>query len=1671
MLSEDEAKPGLSVVTNSMVIASSTLYDNTEAEKSRGPPDTDASIIQSSVASPVSTSLKQWRSLVANNEHLIPSHKKNTRTKHVATERRNTLARTADILSNNVLCGIEVSASKTMSSTECITLTDDDQDPNLDKSSSWKMATLKSMQRLRQQRMPEVAASPSIIDWDENGSKSESDGDANEIDDSATSTDNSNTNTRSCVTTPPMQDTMNAGQEQRFSFNRCLNIETKTGGEGDNHNFFSGAGCMKDMTTIPMATSDIYSDREEQEQGSSWTVNSETCSCSYSSTSISSIAIGPIPRLSSSEDNSNEPISIEEGTHAFSVDNETMILPSQLPLISTFADEILNVASSDESTDSGLLVGNLSISDSFEQHVAGKFITTFGGAKGIMLEAGNSTSCAPSNDKSANFNALQSRDSTIYKINSESCDTGNFADTKTGTSPSASAPMVTPTSETLYLVQDATSIADNEQLHEQVHEQLHEQQVEVVLLIETSEKEAFHEEDILLNGQPERLGETSKSLNYQALLDFRRRKAKEAKRCRLKFLKTRVKQRVPEQADSDASNIEESSVKPYYNKLDHADEKPAVEEIEKVSNASCIERKRALQNNYNFETNHAELECHFTSLMNKPSADTSGGSSPLPRASDFSSNKRRIDNTCWSMSEADYFILTQSKRKDDNRPTQSKQTDTFPISIPSSCSSSESSYSIASTPISISTCTPVVVLRESKRNARESYQIKRSSQEISCSVNQILDSVLSDNFDDRDKLVDNDTVVHLSRHTASTQSSHNFHDELISNASRVHLPLSDFSTSQENDSSDGFATASILDVPATLRAAARGKTAEDISKSVDKVLGSLMKSPTSDGSVYDNLSISSSNCTTVSETGDAFFTDTSNNFFDLFDVSTSVSGSVLFNGLIQRSESKSTIDDATDDCDATLNSIDLDIDLEEYETSTFTATSCMVSMENDDDDFEIDNPDVFFAEKIPPESSSPPTSTAIVPFLPGLQDILAMQFPLYPVVRNSPTTHLCPPSIFAIGPIKLQGPLFSNIMTFFPDTDPSRQHANSLKPLLPSPMHRSNDESQTLLYSPINHRYNNKQEERKEDQSSLSIAWVADPTDTGIDTCVSPASVCKRNPKWSFLDLERSIDESLDNFMNDLLSPIGNNDNDSSLVSDEAEAALQELLSSDYCDGTTDSIIHGTKQQTEAENALRLDLNLSLSTFGDEVSSVTSPCSSCVGHLKMAALLSDGGESELANESSGDDQSESVMPGKQSCNLLAGMEFGATSMIGGDSSKLDDSNVELPELFTKKHFGSISEMVQDVHLMKAIEIEQARFARELSELKSISSASENPEQFQLEFQQKGDFDFLKQQMEEEIEAIHLVMDRMRSAVKKDDIFQEGSDEALLGWRDKFENLKADNTGTPTSTEDLSADEGNVLSYIEGLSSDCKGDSPCTKTLPADEGVGPLSTDAAYDEYTPSFDISEGIEVELLELHHMLDVDDEKRDGGNDKSNVIEGSPCIKELIAEYDGLDNELKDLCAFEDQLCQELKRADQNAITDLTKAPNVSQSKMTICNATKSIDTANDHMDIACLASKTAGEEEVVRKVSFAPTLTEYHFVSQLETATVFNFVDTDADSDDSVHEHEKPMRAPTKGAPKKTIMDRLPVTFNNMFTDLSYVFGWQKPARASAVPNGSNPNTKSE
>jgi len=417
------------------------------------------------------------------------------------------------------------------------------------------------------------------------------------------------------------------------------------------------------------------------------------------------------------------------------------------------------------------------------------------------------------------------------------------------------------------------------------------------------------------------------------------------------------------------------------------------------------------------------------------------------------------------------------------------------------------------------------------------------------------------------------------------------------------------------------------------------------------------------------------------------------------------------------------------------------------------------------------------------------------------------------------------------------------------------------------------------------------------------------------------------------------------------------------------------------------------------------------------------------------------------------------------------MEFGATSMIGGDSSKLDDSNVELPELFTKKHFGSISEMVQDVHLMKAIEIEQARFARELSELKSISSASENPEQFQLEFQQKGDFDFLKQQMEEEIEAIHLVMDRMRSAVKKDDIFQEGSDEALLGWRDKFENLKADNTGTPTSTEDLSADEGNVLSYIEGLSSDCKGDSPCTKTLPADEGVGPLSTDAAYDEYTPSFDISEGIEVELLELHHMLDVDDEKRDGGNDKSNVIEGSPCIKELIAEYDGLDNELKDLCAFEDQLCQELKRADQNAITDLTKAPNVSQSKMTICNATKSIDTANDHMDIACLASKTAGEEEVVRKVSFAPTLTEYHFVSQLETATVFNFVDTDADSDDSVHEHEKPMRAPTKGAPKKTIMDRLPVTFNNMFTDLSYVFGWQKPARASAVPNGSNPNTKSE
>ena len=80
--------------------------------------DDDNSIVSSTGCVPASTSsLEQWRTLVANNEHILLPNKEAavaaaaTASAMVTSKKKSVVVKTKEILRNNVFCGIEISSS------------------------------------------------------------------------------------------------------------------------------------------------------------------------------------------------------------------------------------------------------------------------------------------------------------------------------------------------------------------------------------------------------------------------------------------------------------------------------------------------------------------------------------------------------------------------------------------------------------------------------------------------------------------------------------------------------------------------------------------------------------------------------------------------------------------------------------------------------------------------------------------------------------------------------------------------------------------------------------------------------------------------------------------------------------------------------------------------------------------------------------------------------------------------------------------------------------------------------------------------------------------------------------------------------------------------------------------------------------------------------------------------------------------------------------------------------------------------------------------------------------------------------------------------------------------------------------------------------------------------
>ena len=978
---------------------------------------------------------------------------------------------------------------------------------------------------------------------------------------------------------------------------------------------------------------------------------------------------------------------------------------------------------------------------------------------------------------------------------------------------------------------------------------------------------------------------------------------------------------------------------------------------------------------------------------------------------------------------------------------------------------------------------------------RLSYRRLRSSQEISSSVGQVLKSIFSEEMSD--EISDDSKTIILSKSTISksttstSKSSHRSQEEVVSNAERVHLPLFEYSSEEEDDESesntgDNVVGDSVPGVDTSNNAKKKSKTAKrlpqkNVSNSVEKVLHDLFEVPSVEDSLATNKSSESRSQTQEEE----FLNEFTNNFFDLFNVSTSATiAEDDESNEIDRSNStqghqadlsksmtgSSEADDVSDRDDATLNTIDFEAYTYGVNKAQGSDTTIIANYEAkanlktksedkeinvDDDDFPVDDPDFFFEDGNRGDTfSSSDACTSIVSFSSIPTTAIAMHFPLYPPVKQSIQIerHF---ARLSIGGIQLPSPReMPNFLGFSPAFGSIlSSHSAQVLRIPQQATVQNNDDAHMAPYENSNANvYENLIERRSsalsvittEDSSTNIEACVlpcvatslveamASPlsieeSNISIEVCVSPCAIPSlaeamaspsspggKNPEWSFLDLEKSIDASLDNFMNDLLSPVGDAPSeftDSDSVSVSEEAALQELLSSEYCA----DILETMKKQNNVQDTLQLHLDPSASSLECGFSS-TSTSSSSVGNLKAAiALLSDGGESDVPNDFSIDEQSDS--PNRETHGFLGdGMRFGVAGLLGeGDISKLDDPNVELPELFAKEHFGSISQMVQEVHLMQAIEIEQKRYTPEFTTTTSSGSEDSAPvrravseteptmliAQSLLLDEQHDKLDTLKRELEEEIERMNRGIEKMKLTFDT----QEGGqsfDEELVGWQAKFEKMKVINE---SPSEDM-------LSIKDQGSLNC-----------------------------------EGIEIELKELSDTL-MSNESRDDGTRREYSR------RQSSSDWDGLGTEMAELNNFEDELRQELKSAEESFSKSVEESTEVSSEEESFSKSasysfslSKSIIDENANSSsvevLIELDSLMTQESYKARRVTFAPTIEEFHYNTADDISTVINFVDKDAASEESA------------------TFEELPVVFNNMFAELSYVFGWQtRPESAEAT-----------
>ena len=975
----------------------------------------------------------------------------------------------------------------------------------------------------------------------------------------------------------------------------------------------------------------------------------------------------------------------------------------------------------------------------------------------------------------------------------------------------------------------------------------------------------------------------------------------------------------------------------------------------------------------------------------------------------------------------------------------------------------------------------------------KSYRRLRSSQEISSSVGQVLKSLFSEEISD--EVSDDSKTIILSKSTVSTsKNSGRSQEEVVSNADRVQLPLFEYS-SEEDDEGESTASSNIV-VDSTpgvttskhskkIKKMSKRLSQKDVSNSVEKVLHDLFEVP----SIEDSLAMNRSSGSARSQTQEEEFLDEfTNNFFDLFNVSTSAtiaedeestaidtsdSTQAHHADLSKSMTGSSEADDLSDRDDATLNTIDFEVyGVDKVQRSDIIIIANYETKENlkiksedeelnvHDDDFPVDDPAFFFEEGNRGNAfSSSDVCTSIVPFSSIPTRAMAIHFPLYPPVKQ-PIPIERQFARLSIGAIQLPSPqIMSNILGGSPAFGSIiSSHSAQIFRIPQRATVKAKDNAHMI---PRENAYNNVYENPNERRTPALTVKTTDDSNTNIEACVlpcataslaeamasplsiedsntsievcvspcamtslaeamaSPSSPGSKNPEWSFLDLEKSIDASLDNFMNDLLSPVGDAPievTDSDSVSVSEEAALQELLNSEYCA----EILETMKKQKNLQDTLQMHLDPSASSLEYGFSS-TSTSSSSVGNLKAAmALLSDGGESEVPNDFSVDEQSYS--PNKEINAFLGdGMPFGVTGLLGeGDISKLDDPNVELPELFAKEHFGSISQMVQEVHLMQAIQIEQKRYTPEFTTTTSSGSEDSIPlQQAQIEVEpnlltteslrlgeQHDKLDTLKRELEEEIERMNRGIEKMKLTF---DIQENGQsfDEELLGWQEKFEKMKH-------IKDDPSED---VLFVKEQGSLDC-----------------------------------EGIEIELKELSDALMSDESRNDCTRHEYSRRQSS-------SDQDGLHNEVAELNNFVDELRQELESADESfsksteesaeASPEISEEESFSKSGSSSFPLSKSIiddNTNSSSVEVLIELDSLTQESCKSRRVTFAPTIEEFHYNTADDISTVINFVDKDAASEESA------------------TFEELPVVFNNMFAELSYVFGWQTRPESSEATSES-------